>query len=549
MPNIGGVAQLKIIKGVPKVPTDNNSAEVGLDELDLLEVKGFSCDEYLMRMPGMKSSAVYADSPLTDGRTLLSGALDNVKEVIRLTLNSPTIIEMAAQLSRLGRMRQDCNDFWNTYNQIEPVYIKHQVVGEPGPRYALLYNIEVDVESPINPSDPLRTVTLNIEREYGWRGLPPGQSPKAWNLGSRYNAGHTSLPVAQTFLISDAVSNTNEFASTRQSVNTRNYVDISGSLIPGDLPALAYIDLTFANVSPAGNWQVFISRKSVPSGILVTGTNVFTQSTMLNAIDMTLGANSALAADTGAPRGQGSATHRRIEFTPVNNNDGLRLQVANRRIANHRGRYAVFVRARQAAGAANDLSMHIVYGNQVVPFSARIELPSVNPVLQAGTGNTTTWPVSYMGTINLPVTVPTDVQRSNHMGVLYTLDDFYIELWAKRDAGTTATLYIADIILIPYDEPTIELVVPMNLINQDAVLDGTGYLMHGKPDYYAASHGSTSASGSASEARGQPITLLPKTDQRLYFFTMATTNISDLINDSVSVKISIVPRWSGLRDV
>src|SRR5262249_32706821 len=152
---------------------------------------------------------------------------------------------------------------------------------------------------------------------------------------------------------------------------------------------------TFANASPVGNWQAFISRISKPSGLLASGATVFTQSMMLNAGDMTLGSNTALAADTGAPLTQSGGVRRRAEFTPVDNNDNRRLAVANRALANHRGRYLVFVRARQAAGAANDLSMHVVYG-QATPFITRIANPSVNPVLQAGTGNTASWPVTYL---------------------------------------------------------------------------------------------------------------------------------------------------------
>lgn len=548
MPQISGTMHLAIIKGVAKVPQDNNSAEIGLDPIDLLDPNGFSCDEYLMKIPTMKSSAIYADSPLTDGRTLISGTLGNVTETIRLTLNASTIIQMAALLSKLGRMKQDCNDFWDTFGQIEPVYIKHQVDGEPGPRYALLYDIDIDVEAPIDPSQSMRTVTLSIEREYGWRGIKPGGNPREWTLGNQFNATGTTPVIGNNrSLIFQSVNNVNEFSTVnRQTVVTKNYIDIDGDLVPGDLPALCLIKAAYINASPAGPWQIFVSRKSVPSGQLVAGSNLFTQSTMLNAGDMTLGANTALAADTGAPLTQSGGVRRRAEFTPASGTDAVRLTLANRSISNHRGRYAVFVRCRQAAGAANDIAMHLVYGQNSAPVFMRVATPSVNPVLQAGTGNTVNWPVSYMGVITVPIAT-NSLQGSGGRGVQYA-SDFIIELWAQRVAGVTATLYIADIVLLPIDEPSNGIVSVSSLTEWDGYFDGTGYFTHGKPDYFVTGQGDGSAATSAAEGRGQSIELLPKTDQRLYFFSMSTTNLSNIVTEGANIGIDIVPRWSGLRD-
>lgn len=172
-------AILQIVKGIAKTPGDTISAETGLDVLDLLDPQGFATDAYEMKIPSLKSSAVYADSPLTDGRTLISGTLGNVTETIRATLNGSSIIQLAAMMSRLMGFKQACNDFWDTFGQIEPVYIKNQVSGEPGPRYALLYDIDVAVSDPINPTDNIRDVTIVIEREYGWRGIAQGITLKS----------------------------------------------------------------------------------------------------------------------------------------------------------------------------------------------------------------------------------------------------------------------------------------------------------------------------------------------------------------------------------
>ena len=238
MANISGHAILKIVKGVQKTPGDSASVEVGLDEIDLLDSNGFSCDEYDMKIPALKSSAVYADSPLSDGRTLISGTVGNVTETIRLQLTAGTIIQLAAMLSKLGRFKQDCNDFWDTSRQIEPVFIKHQVIGEPGARYALLYDIDIDPgEQPLIPSEAKRTVTLSIEREPYWRGLAPGDNPKRWAIENVYrqsiNPNNAVLGVSAPFgplnlvYVTTLFNRTEYSTANKQTYVTKNFIDIS----------------------------------------------------------------------------------------------------------------------------------------------------------------------------------------------------------------------------------------------------------------------------------------------------------------------------------
>lgn len=555
MADISGHAILKIVKGVQNVPGYASPSEIGLDEIDLLDASGFACDEYDTKLPALKSSAMYADSPLSDGRTLISGALGNVSETLRLQLTAGTIIQMAAMLSKLLQFKQDCNDFWDSGYQLEPVYIKHQVIGEPGPRYALLYDIDMDLDTPLIPSEPKRTVTLSIEREYGWRGLAPGANPKQWAIENVHNQKFASnianLAVPQTIdsqfnlLYAATVYNRAEYVTgNNQSFVTQNFVEITADKVPGDLPALTCISISAASSAPPGSHQVFVSRKSTRADNTVPLVALYAQSMMINGADMGLGANMTLAADTGAPLSQALNARRRAVFTPADNNDAVRLTSASRSIINHRGRYAVFCRCRQAAGAANDISMYLSIGGSA-PFSHRVVTTAVAPVLQAGTGNTTYWPVSYMGVIEVPNSTPTSTGTGGN-GILYS-NDFVLQLWARRTAGTTALLYVSDFILIPIDEPSIELVSTNTATSMDGAIDNTGYFMHGKPDLYADATGG-SAANNATEPRGQEIFLLPGITQRLYFFTLFSDNTSDVINDAISVGVNIIPRWSGLRD-
>lgn len=556
MPNITGHMILKIVKGVQKTPSDTTSAEVGLDSIDLLDTSGFSCDEYDIKMPALKSSAVYADSPLSDGRTLISGALGNVTETIRLQLTAGTIIQMAAMLSKLGRFKQDCNDFWDSGYQLEPVYIKHQIDGESGPRYARLFDIDIDIDTPLDPSEAKRTVTLSIEREDGWLGLSPGDNPKRWAVeivhGQDYSTANSNLDVPQSIdsqfnlvYANNLVNRTEYPTSSKQSYTTKNFVDIPAALVPGDLPALACVYFNVGSSAPPGNHIVFVSRKSTNSDHIVPSVDVFLQSMMLNGCDMTLGTNMTVAADTGAPLSQSVGARRRAVFTPADNNDAIRLTVSNRTLLNHRGRYAVFCRCRQAAGAAGDISMYLAYGS-AAPFGHRATTVPVTPTLQAGTGNTTYWPVTYMGVIETPLNAPISTFLAG-TGAIYSTNDWYFQLAARRTAGTTALLYVADFVLIPVDEPSMQVISTNTATGMDAVIDNSGYFQHGRNDVFVDAVGGA-AILNAAEGRGQAIYLLPGVDQRLYFFSMFSDNTSDLINDAFSVGVNIVPRWSGLRD-
>lgn len=572
MSNISGTMHLKIIKGIAKVPGDSQSSEVGLDEVNLLDPNGFSCDEYLIRIPTLKSSAVYADSPLTDGRTLISGTLGNVTETIRLTLNADTLIQMAAMLSKLGRFKQDCNDFWDTFGQIEPVYIKHQIAGEPGPRYALLYDIDVDVESPTNPNDTIRIVTLSIEREYGWRGLAPGDNPKKWAIGNLFtnqklNSDNAGLLTGNNFLhYEENIWNRAELRSNQSGYNVKNFVDIPAANIPGDLPAL--LCLSYSRTSAGINdSNLFISKSTKKNSGNISRSSGSNQILIhvFNAADASVGTDTTLAADTGASKGMtglqrrsqttfGTATMQ-TRLTWSGNNytaNGLSLSVM-------RGRYAVFTRARLSASSTTvNLQLNFQEGNNLDQTLTPVAFTNEgNPT---GTGNTTSWGVAYLGQVTLPSSDRKTIVSANGMGteVYINTHDAVIELNASRTAGA-GVLYVNDLIFMPADEGAVMLSATGDLSQTGgggAIYDNTGYLQHGTAGEFAmASNGGGSIPYGEFDRltlSGSPIYLTPGTDNRLEFFNYNDSDKFSLAvfgGAGVIVRASIVPRWIGYRDV
>lgn len=554
-----GHAILQIVKGVQKTPGDNFSSEQGLDVIDFMDTSGgFALDAYEMKIPALKSSAIYADSPLTDGRTLIAGTLGNVNETIRLTLKAGTIIQLAAQLSRLNRLKQDCNDFWDTFYQIEPVYIRHQVVGEPGPRYALLYDIDIAVTDPTNPADPTRDITIVIEREYGWRGLAPGASPKQWTMykfGQKFNADNAGLNDDDTHLVSGTVMNGIDLTTINQ-IAASNTLTIPADKIDGDLPALAFANINL-NITVASMGNLFIARDTHPITLQdsLAGVNQLRRLCITaTAGDIIPGVDTSFVNDTGASRLlSASVSGRRTETTFATvATDAIRW-VEDVDINTFRGRYMIFARVRQHTGAQNDLRYYITAQDTTVFFTS----PTITPLLTGTSGNTSSWNLDYLGVISLPannrsvsqVNRGTGLNVSNPGGISSTSSTIRFSLRALRVAGTTARLCFNDIVLIPIDESAMYLGGLQSFTN--VVFDNTGYLNHGSTDDVVQGRGLLLQLDNilTSEVNGNFMTLKPGVDNRVLIMAkIGNSNLSSATG-SFTVHIDLIPRWAGLRDV
>jgi len=135
--------ELFLVRGVGPTPGDTVSAEQPLTVVNLLDVEaGFSLENWSPNIPSLKSGGVWADSPITDGRTLIAGVNTNVIETIVVTLTGATIPDYASQFAKLQQVAQDARNFQDTFGQIEPVYIRWWANCAPGPPFALIYYIE-----------------------------------------------------------------------------------------------------------------------------------------------------------------------------------------------------------------------------------------------------------------------------------------------------------------------------------------------------------------------------------------------------------------------
>lgn len=559
-------AVLSIVKGVMKTPGDSESAEVGIDSIDLLDLRGFSLqteDGYNMNRPSLKNSSIWSDTPLSAGRQLIAGENGNVVETIRLTLNAASNTQLASMLVKIGRMIEDCRLFWTTQYQIQPVYIKHQVVGEPGPRYALLYNIEMVTEPPSTINEPTRDITLSIEREGGWRGLAPGENPKLWSLQIRRlkpfvsdppdSSSNTQLASGDSHLAFDIVNNRTERISSSGANVTKNYIDIPGDSIPGDMPALVMLGIRSNSLS-ASETGIFVSRLTKETSVANRdiAPTTFLSRYMSNLSDASsVIADTTFVSDTGAPKGAGDAIGERSRTTFATSAAlSARVSMGLPQALLLRGRFAVFLRARLSAGSTT-VQVQLQINN--TPY----DIKTLTDQGTGGTGNTTEWGVVYMGVITLPQDESPTLVSTYGMGISNQQSTLYnVSINAARTAGA-GELYMSDLIFMPIDEcASLLRIVQTGAGNVDlgsgnGFIDNTGYLLHGKPDAFGAweSIGTGIAAGTYAELLGQSITLLPGVNNRLIFWSYLYETNRSVIARDLHIFVNIVPRWSGLRDV
>lgn len=570
MPVTDLIQQLLIVKGVAPAVGDTASAEQGLTSVDLLtqtQQSGWSLDAengWNPAIASLKGGGVWADSAVSSGRQLLSNEEGNVLETMQLTVTGLNVPDLAAHLSKLSKMIQDARDFWATFYQIEPVYIKWQAVGAPGPQYALIYNIEMAVVEPEDYTSTLREITLTIEREPYWRGVAPGANPKQWTFEFR---NQTPASLADWALRNTAVGqlatatleNRREWNTTQTAVTSDNELVIPAADIPGDAPALVMIGAQINNAS--GNVSDFYVT-SKPRTYKARDGSTRSVFRMLNAGDAQVGTDTTIAADTGAPNSNSQSSGQRAACTFATATIAERLRWTTTAglespvdLSTFRGRYAAFLRCRISAASTVELNLDI-RGASTIPEGIKLPTQTLTDVGAGGTGNTTAWAFVYMGQFDVPfdgrgASVGLDGRGLYVQPNAATNTNLFIVVEAARIGGAT-NLYISDLILVPIDEGAIEIELPVPGDPTYFVYDNTGHMNHGKMESSTlAFNNSTESEPLLISAQGSDLYLRPGADNVIGMVARnkASGLVQSVISWSWDVTVNIVPRWSGIRDV
>lgn len=566
--------QLQIVKGIGKTPTDNFSAEP--DPVIVNLMSGIISIEQNGWSPQMPSSdTVWADSPLVDGRTLLTANSKNVTEKMSILISDASYLVAMQALDNLNKMIIDCRNYWQTQAQIDPVYLLWWAGCGIGPQYALISNIDLSADYLDSPSPSIR-VSLSIEREPYWRGLPPGANPKLWTfyvnnqaigLGSKVLADAT-LVTGSDHLISQTIQNKFEWVATAYGLQTtpltQNYIQIPASLVPGDSPALVELEVNISGYLS----DIFIGRSSKKfSGIGHDGISR-AGSLILNAGDASGGSATKTAGVTGtAVRSNGSSvnffygsyTHTGIQVyttisqwgqTAVN---GIKL---DRNFM--RGTFAIFCRCQNTSGTPvlGDMTIQVIieeFENAAsnAYINTYTSLEGNPPIAINGRG------LVYLGTVTLPLSNRVVVSPLGYgLQLQEANNNLRISLQQKINVATANRIFeVMDLIFMPIDEGLSQVVLPYQIAvgSSNAIIDNTGYLMHGDTKQISIAYTTNVDSGGVNqEIIGQDITLLPRTDQRLYFINdvfNASPTIQSFSNSDMTIRLNIIPRWAGIRDV
>lgn len=551
--------QLLLVKGIPLIPGDTNSAETGIQTLNLLDSKGFTIAEngWIPKFAAAKSGGIYADSPVSDGRSLVASAVGNVVETMKLTASASSWDARYWLQSQLVKFRQYALDFHTTSSQIDPVYLCWWANGAPGPQYALIHGLEIAQNSDPFANVNVNELTITIEREPFWRAIPPGSNPKVWTYqttGTVFTAANADLTSGTDHLAYGTVANKQEF-NTIYTFLTQNFLDIPASKIPGDAPALVTISSTENSGLGYANYtrDMYVAKSTNRTSITDRAGNALP---LYNVFPCSGGSGSGVLttnADRGIVHNPISPLARTVVYTPADALENLvRSWSASATGMPHvnpailRGTYMVFVRAVQNGGAANNTKLRVKMDSSAGTF---FDSGQVYEQINV-TGSSA---LHYMGTVTLPPDPHSAVgTRGKGLQVEY---DFSVKLYVQRTTGTS-TSELIDIVLLKTDEGCIQVVSELYMWTPTfEVYDNTSYLTHGKPEAIGTIRYLPAASDAEytplAELQGGDLMLTPGTNNRLYFLWAyrGTDPAASTAEETYTVCVNIVPRWVGIRDV
>lgn len=580
---------LQIVKGIGKTPGDPYSAENDPVVVNLMSgaITISGDDGWTPNIPSTKNGGIWADSPLSDGRRLLAAAAGNVTENITVIVTDGSYLGAMKALDSINKMAIDCRDFWQTDYQIDPVYLKWWAGCGAGFQYALISNIEVSPEYMDAPNPTMR-VSLAIEREPYWRGIPPGANPKVWtyevNLSKpQFGYNVANLVALSDHLITQTIYNKFEWSPTayglQQTFITRNYIDIPETAIPGDAPALVELSIT-----PSWNnnttTRIFVGRSS--KKFTNTGHDGVSRAAalILNAGDGNAAgvATKTLAgSDTGVfSNGSSVNPYRGVRtVTGVDGSYVTAVQWGGTAAANsvqldrqvYRGTFAIFARAYNNSAVTpvlTDMKMRVTideYDNSNPSGYNTITLPEVNVPIYVTNQD---YDLTYMGTVSLPFEDRSVVSALGY-GLQIAEDSSNLRVSLEQQvvvATANRTFTALDLIFMPIDEGLVSINNTNNsggTNNYSILLDNTGYMTRGEQrqvSYIYSQKDSgvyIESGGIGQEVRGDDLTLRPKVAQRLYIIGSYVNGSGgsnpQSLQNAITARLNIVPRWAGIRDV
>ena len=543
---------LKIVRGLPAI---NAVSAEKISSLSLMDANGLALDParpWSPRLPSLKNGGTWDDGG-TDGRQLAIANLTNVVETINLKLTASTYALAYQRLASLNRFVGTSRRYSASTYEWQPVYLEWHAQDAPGPQFAMIYNIDVDVEwldtSAATCGNVSADVILVVEREPTWSSIPPG--------------GNLLYPNTSEVNLTGTINNVVEWTNGYDTeAFTKNYVTIDN--IPGDAPAKIRLELDSQNMK-----RVYLWRSTKPLDTVQFGFNFSSNLASGGYPRLSFLApdgepsNSTFTTDTtyGVFGRNSAAVPRVVQFDNTQDSIDWPYPPTTRTDDNlldlnaTRGKFNVYARGYYA-GTPDSIQLETTFSQNNVGTRV-LEATTISQNQVAGYPELT-----FLGVLELPF--KTDIyQRDNGTGYSSFAREqnptgnadgqFRINMTAT---GITAsnTYSLIDLILVPYDEPLAIIDIDSSDPSQHRkiVYDTSRYDTRGKPGAYASLQ---SFSGYAVpddfviEVRGQDIELIPGIPNRLQFLIdQADETGSDQSRETMDYDLTIYPRWYGARD-
>ena len=164
----------------------------GSEEVNLIdEQAGFILKEWIPAIPTYKNGGVFVDSPLVEGRRLVSKQFGNVTDTFRVDVREAGQDALIAQLQTLRQLLEKAANYWVTEWQTEPVWLEAQASCESNKRYAIIYMGSLPEDDNfysqpfIGEQGRAAMDDLSLVIEHGiWQDVEPGQEGNALEISS-----------------------------------------------------------------------------------------------------------------------------------------------------------------------------------------------------------------------------------------------------------------------------------------------------------------------------------------------------------------------------
>jgi len=184
----------------------------GTTTVNLLDLHGFTLQDWKPAVAEPKGGGTFRSSPLTDGRKLSYRKMDNVIDTFNLVGAKDSQNLMITSIQELERLLEKATSYWTSDFQNEPVWIEAKAANETNTRYAVIVDYRLTgfggpYQQPFFGSDcnSATEVILLVEHKF-WQETIPGEPGECVQISNQYYSGAVGTSISDTFYPNSSAS-------------------------------------------------------------------------------------------------------------------------------------------------------------------------------------------------------------------------------------------------------------------------------------------------------------------------------------------------------